>query len=244
MTITTTIRDRARRTAGARSYESAKHVMDAAAAALLIALLAPLAAVIVGGLLIVQGRPVYFRQRRTGLRGETFTMIKFRTMLPDANGTGTASDHLRVTRLGRFLRATSLDELPNLFNVIRGEMSIIGPRPQLALLIEHHSERHHERRHDVRPGITGLAQVNGRNDLDFVDRFEFDLQYVRTCSFRTDAGILLRTIPTVLFRRGASSATACDLAVTDTETAVARLVPAASTTSTASTARSDDRVPA
>ncbi|MBT1624277.1 sugar transferase [Curtobacterium flaccumfaciens pv. oortii] len=197
------------------AYSVVKRAMDLVFAVVLIVVLAPVAGVITLAILVAQGRPVYFRQLRTGLNGNSFRMMKFRTMRPDLDGSGTASDHLRVTRLGRFLRATSLDELPNIFNVLVGEMSIVGPRPMLSQFIEHHSEGHHDRRHDVRPGITGLAQVNGRNDLEYVERFEFDLQYVERFSFWLDSMIVLRTVPSVLLRRGASGWTPCDLAATD-----------------------------
>jgi len=198
-----------------RPYDRPKRILDAVAALVLLVLSAPVWVLVTGALLVVQGRPVFFRQRRTGLHGVTFTMLKFRTMLPDTDGTGTASDHLRVTPLGRFLRATSLDELPNLINVLRGEMSVIGPRPMLAAFIDHHAQAGHELRHAVRPGITGLAQVNGRNDLEYVRRFEYDLEYVRRRSLGLDLVILLRTVPEVLARRGASGAQPCALAATD-----------------------------
>jgi len=199
------------------TYPRIKRAVDVVAAISALVLLSPLMAVITVAVLVSQGRPVLFRQRRTGLHGSTFTMLKFRSMREDRDGTGTASDHLRVTAVGRILRATSLDELPNLVNVVRGEMSIIGPRPMLAAFIEHHSADHHERRHDVRPGITGLAQVSGRNDLEYVERFEYDLEYVRKCSPGLDLVILARTVPAVLLRRGASGSEPCDLAATDRE---------------------------
>jgi lipopolysaccharide/colanic/teichoic acid biosynthesis glycosyltransferase len=198
-----------------RPYDHLKRVLDVLAALSLLVITAPIWAALTIALLVAQGRPVYFRQRRTGQGGTTFSMLKFRTMLPDTDGSGTASDHLRVTPLGAFLRATSLDELPNLVNVLRGEMSMVGPRPMLSMFIAHHAEDGHELRHVVRPGITGLAQVNGRNDLEYVQRFEFDLEYVRRRSFALDAAIVLRTIPQVLARRGASGAQPCELAATD-----------------------------
>lgn len=200
-------------------YDRAKRVLDIASAATLLVLLAPVLGAIAGALLVAQGRPVLFRQRRTGLHGARFSMLKFRSMRPDVDRTGTASDHLRVTRIGRVLRATSLDELPNLVNVIRGEMSIVGPRPMLEQHIAHYSSADHRRRHDVRPGITGLAQVNGRNDLEHVRRFEFDLAYVARRSWMLDLHVLLRTVPTVLLRTGASGATPCPMAATDLDTA-------------------------
>ncbi|MDP9737184.1 MULTISPECIES: sugar transferase [unclassified Curtobacterium] len=196
-------------------YDRTKRVLDVIAALVLLVLSAPVWLLVTIALLLVQGRPVFFRQRRTGLHGTTFSMLKFRTMLPDIDGTGTASDHLRVTPLGAFLRATSLDELPNLLNVLRGEMSIVGPRPMLAMFIEHHARDGHGLRHAVRPGVTGLAQVNGRNDLEYVRRFEYDLEYVRRRSLGLDFVVLLRTVPEVLSRRGASGAEPCALGATD-----------------------------
>ncbi|MCJ1714078.1 sugar transferase [Curtobacterium sp. VKM Ac-2922] len=189
-----------------------KRAADLVGAALLLAIVAPLFALIAGVVLVTQGRPVFFRQRRIGLGGAHFTMLKFRSMRHDVDGAGIASDHMRVTKVGQFLRATSLDELPNLVNVLRGDMSIIGPRPQLEGLIRNHSDDRHLRRHDVRPGISGLAQVNGRNDLDFRSRFEFDVEYVDACSMRLDAAILVRTLPAVLSRRGSSACTAAPAA--------------------------------
>jgi len=208
-----------------RPYDRVKRVLDVIAALVLLLLAAPIWAAVTVALLVAQGRPVFFRQRRTGLGGTPFSMLKFRTMLPDHDGTGTASDHLRVTRIGAFLRATSLDELPNLVNVLRGEMSMVGPRPMLSMFIEHHAEDHHALRHSVRPGITGLAQVNGRNELAYVQRFEFDLQYVDRRSLVVDAWIVCRTVPEVLGRRGASGAEPCALGATDAVRSTQHVVP-------------------
>jgi lipopolysaccharide/colanic/teichoic acid biosynthesis glycosyltransferase len=198
-------------------YDRTKRRLDLVAAVVLLVLLSPVLGAIALVLLVTQGRPILFRQRRTGLHGARFSMLKFRSMRPDVHRTGTASDHLRVTRIGRLLRATSLDELPNLVNVVRGEMSIVGPRPMLEQHIDHYSSADHRMRHDVRPGITGLAQVNGRNDLEHVRRFEFDLAYVYRRSLVLDLHVLIRTIPTVLLRTGASGATPCPIGATDLE---------------------------
>lgn len=139
-------------------------------------------------LLITEGRPVFFRQVRPGFRAKPFTLIKFRTMRP-----GSEPDAERMTRIGRFLRVTSLDELPELFNVLRGEMALVGPRPLLmAYLDEYTPEEMH--RHDVRPGITGLAQINGRTGIPRDEKIRWDLKYIRERSLRLDLSILFRTV--------------------------------------------------
>ena len=132
-------------------------------------------------------------------------MLKFRSMT-DARDAGGAllSDHLRLTRCGRFLRSTSLDELPELWHVLRGEMSLVGPRPLLVEYLDRYSPEQ-ARRHEVRPGITGLAQVRGRNRLDWSDRLQCDVEYVDSVSLRLDLGILLRTVGIVLGRTGVAS---------------------------------------
>lgn len=143
------------------------------------------------------GRPVIFRQIRPGRCGQPFTLVKFRTMVaPDADG-GRSSDAERLTSLGRFLRATSLDELPALYNVLRGDMSIVGPRPLLMEYLPLYSAEQ-ARRHEVKPGITGLAQISGRNTLAWPDRLALDVEYVRRKSLRLDLIILLKTVGQVL----------------------------------------------
>ena len=148
------------------------------------------------------GSPVFFVQTRPGFRGRPFRMVKFRTMTDarDAHG-NQLPDGVRLTRFGRFLRSTSLDELPELWNVLTGDMSLVGPRPLLTEYLDLYSPAQ-RRRHDVRPGITGLAQINGRNALTWDEKFAFDLEYVRSHSLATDAGILLRTLGQVVSRRG------------------------------------------
>ena len=146
------------------------------------------------------GAPVFFTQSRPGRHGQPFTLVKFRTMLmspmPDAE---------RLTPLGAWLRAWSLDELPELLNVLRGNMSLVGPRPLLPQYLPLYSERH-RKRHLVRPGITGLAQASGRNALRWSDKFDLDVEYVERCSFRLDVAILWRTLRSVLRREGISAA--------------------------------------
>ena len=148
------------------------------------------------------GSPVFFRQCRPGLNGEPFYLLKFRTML-DCHGAGDDSrtDAERLTQFGRLLRATSLDELPELWNVLRGEMSLIGPRPLLMEYLPLYSSTQ-QRRHDVRPGITGWAQVNGRNSLSWEERFALDVWYVDNHSFWLDTKIVILTIWQVLKRDG------------------------------------------
>lgn len=150
------------------------------------------------GLCIVQlaihRRPIFFRQERAGLNGKAFTILKFRSM---RNGPG--DDAARLTRWGQFLRSTSLDELPELWNVLKGEMSLVGPRPLPSVYLDRYSPEQ-ARRHDVRPGITGWAQVNGRNGLTWERQFELDLWYVEHRSFLLDIKILALTVLTV-FRR-------------------------------------------
>ncbi|HEY47125.1 MAG: hypothetical protein AMJ88_10390 [Anaerolineae bacterium SM23_ 63] len=150
------------------------------------------------------GAPVLFRQVRPGYRGEPFTIYKFRTMTNSYDKKGELlPDSKRLTRLGQFLRSLSLDELPELINVLRGEMSLVGPRPLLMQYLDLYSQEQ-ARRHDVLPGITGWAQVNGRNVLTWEDKFRFDVWYVDNWSFGLDIKILLRTPLRVLQRKGIS----------------------------------------
>ncbi|HEU4893150.1 MAG TPA: sugar transferase [Vicinamibacterales bacterium] len=150
------------------------------------------------------GSPVLFRQARPGRGGRVFMLVKFRTMADARDERGELlPDALRLTTWGRLLRASSLDELPELWNVIRGDMSLVGPRPLLVSYLDRYTAEQ-SRRHEVRPGITGLAQVNGRNALCWEDRFALDVRYVDTCSFGLDTRILFRTIGNVVARRGIS----------------------------------------
>lgn len=145
------------------------------------------------------GRPVLFRQVRPGLHGAPFTLVKFRSMRE-----GPGSDAERLTPFGRFLRSTSLDELPELWTVLRGDMSLVGPRPLLTEYLDHYSERQ-ARRHEVRPGLTGQAQVEGRNLVDWDERLESDVRYVETWTNVGDLRIIGRTIGAVLRRTGVSA---------------------------------------
>lgn len=148
------------------------------------------------------GSPVIFRQQRLGLGGEPFVLFKFRTMTSEIDGHGLPRpDHVRLTPLGRFLRKTSLDELPELLNVLRGDMSLVGPRPLLPGYFPYFSEQEMAR-FSVRPGITGLAQISGRNDLSWDQRMTADMQYIRHWSFGLDLQILLKTVVKVFSRQG------------------------------------------
>lgn len=177
-----------------------KRALDAIGAALALIGLSPLLIGLAALVAVRLGRPVLFRQDRPGLHGRTFTIVKFRTMLEPAVA-GTVDDADRLTPFGRWLRSTSLDELPSLWNVLVGEMSFVGPRPSLCRYLDLYTPEQH-RRHDVRPGLTGLAQVRGRNALPWPERLRSDLEYVDTRSLALDARILLRTIGVVLRREG------------------------------------------
>ena len=166
----------------------------------------PLGLVIAAMLRLTDGYPVLFRQSRPGLDGRLFTVFKIRTMSNATDATGVLlPDEERLTRLGRLLRALSLDELPQLINVLRGEMSLIGPRPLLPQYLTRYTPRQ-LRRHEVRPGITGWAQVNGRNLVNWTERFELDVWYVENCSLWLDLKILAMTVNRVFQRSGISQA--------------------------------------
>ncbi|PBB06450.1 sugar transferase [Salimicrobium humidisoli] len=154
------------------------------------------------------GKPVLFKQDRPGLNGEIFKMYKFRTMTDAKDVDGELlPDNIRLTSFGQFLRSTSLDELPELFNILKGDMSIIGPRPLLVSYLPLYND-HQKRRHEVRPGLSGLAQVNGRNAISWEDKFNLDVKYVDSVSFVTDWKIIITTIKKVFVKEGISSETA------------------------------------
>ncbi len=195
-----------------------KRAFDVVVAATALVLLSPLILATAIAVHLESPGPVLFKQQRVGRGGKLFDMYKFRTMLPDAKGrqdivVPQVSDFgsyvfdpleggRRYTRIGRLLRSSSVDELLNLWNVLKGDMSIVGPRPEVPELVEQYLPEYH-RRHNVKPGITGLAQVSGRASLTYEQTMAYDLQYVDDHSFVRDLGILARTIPTVLSRRGA-----------------------------------------
>ncbi|RLQ88279.1 sugar transferase [Notoacmeibacter ruber] len=170
----------------------------------LIILLLPMA--ILACLVAVKlGRPIFFRQDRPGMHGRIFQLVKFRTMTDERDSSGELlPDAQRLPPFGRWLRATSLDELPELWNVLKGEMSLVGPRPLLVQYLPLYSERQ-SRRHAVRPGLTGWAQINGRNALSWPEKFELDVWYVENQSFWLDLKILARTVAAVLKSSGISA---------------------------------------
>ena len=182
-----------------------KRAIDIVAALLGLVLLFPLIILISIIVLIVLGRPVFFCQQRPGLSGRPFTLIKFRTMNNKVDNSGDLhNDAERLTRFGRFLRSTSLDELPELWNVLKGEMSLVGPRPLLMEYLPLYSPAQ-ARRHEIKPGITGWAQVNGRNALTWEEKFKLDVWYVDNRSLYLDIKILLLSIVRVFSRDGISA---------------------------------------
>lgn len=152
------------------------------------------------------GSPVLFTQDRPGKDGKIFKLYKFRTMLPPKDGViDPSQDAARLTPFGHKLRSTSLDELPELFNILKGDMAVVGPRPLLVQYLERY-DAHQARRHEVRPGFTGLAQVNGRNSISWEDKFDWDVKYVDHITFLGDWKIIFETIKTVLKKEGISAA--------------------------------------
>jgi len=191
-------------TSDVRPYDFAKRMGDALAASLGLLLLSPVLAVTAILVATKLGRPVIFKQDRPGRGGRIFRLYKFRTMRNIDPAKRLVDDAQRLTSFGRALRASSLDELPTLLNVAKGDMSVVGPRPLLVQYLGRYSARQ-ARRHEVRPGITGLAQVSGRNSLSWPEKFEFDVDYVERRSFELDARILVRTVSSVLKRDGISA---------------------------------------
>jgi lipopolysaccharide/colanic/teichoic acid biosynthesis glycosyltransferase len=191
------------RLAGSRGLRlAAKRGLDVAVAGAAIVALAPLLAWTALAVRVAMGPPILFRQERPGRRGRMFTILKFRTMRPVGPGEAWfGRDADRVTRFGSLLRATSIDELPELWNVLRGDMSLVGPRPLLAEYLPHYTSRE-QRRHEMRPGITGWAAIHGRHTLPFEDRLELDAWYVEHWSLRLDLRILVTTIRQVVGRQG------------------------------------------
>ena len=176
-----------------------KRVIESLAVIVTAPLWVPIAALVAVAILIFNGRPVLFRQERAGKGGRVFTMLKFRTMRA-----GEGTDAERLTRLGRFLRATSLDELPQLLHVLSGKMALVGPRPLPSRYLPRYSPEQ-ARRHEVRPGITGWAQVNGRNALSWEEKFRLDVWYVDNQSLLLDAKIIFLTFAKVFKRSGINS---------------------------------------
>ncbi|WP_371192563.1 sugar transferase [Glaciecola sp. SC05] len=182
-----------------------KRVFDIVAATFTLLALLPILAIVGLTVRLKLGAPIFFKQSRPGLHGKSFQMLKFRSMYDESNAQGQSlPDSKRLGRFGRLLRSTSLDELPGLINVIRGDMSLVGPRPLLVEYLTLYSEEQ-ARRHEVRPGITGWAQVNGRNAISWDDKFKLDVWYVDNWSFSLDLKILYLTVKKVFKREGISA---------------------------------------
>jgi lipopolysaccharide/colanic/teichoic acid biosynthesis glycosyltransferase len=179
-----------------------KRALDITASAVAMVLLSPVLLIIAIMVRLKLGRPVLFKQERPGLHGKPFTLVKFRTMkLVSADPTDGSTDKDRLDPFGAKLRSTSLDEVPELWNILRGDMSLVGPRPLLMHYLSLYSERQ-ARRHEVRPGVTGWAQINGRNTTPWPERLEMDVWYVENRSFWLDLKILALTVPRALRRSG------------------------------------------
>lgn len=187
-----------------RPYDVAKRALDAAASAVGLVALSPVILVTALVVRLNLGSPVLFTQPRPGRGGQVFRLYKFRSMRNIDESRGLVTDEQRLTRFGRILRSTSLDELPSLWNVLHGDMSVVGPRPLLVEYLEQYTPEQ-SRRHEVRPGITGLAQANGRNALSWEEKFRLDVQYVDSRSFAVDAQVLVATVRSVLSREGISA---------------------------------------
>jgi len=184
--------------------EIASRAFDVVVAGLVLLVAWPVLAVVALAIRLTMGAPVLFRQQRAGRNGTTFELVKFRTMRTAEPGDdGPDTDEARLTKLGKLLRATSLDELPTLVNVLRGEMSLVGPRPLPIRYLPRYSADH-ARRHDVRPGITGWAQANGRNALTWDDQLDMDVWYVDNRSVGLDMRIIVATVRSVVRRDGIS----------------------------------------
>ena len=182
-----------------------KRLFDIVASAAGIVAISPILLAAAAGVRLTLGSPVLFRQTRPGMDEEPFTIYTFRTMSDEHGPDGQLlPDEQRLTRIGKLLRSTSIDELPELFNVLKGEMSLVGPRPLLMEYLPRYDE-FQARRHEVRPGITGLAQVSGRNELSWDEKFELDVWYVDNHSLWLDIKILFRTLWKVIRRDGISS---------------------------------------
>lgn len=182
-----------------------KRPQDFCCALLAIIVLSPIMGITALLVRVKLGSPVIFKQERPGLNGKIFTLYKFRTMT-DARGVDgeLLPDEVRLTKFGKLLRSTSLDELPELINMLKGDMSVVGPRPLLALYLKRYNS-HQMRRHEVRPGFTGYAQVHGRNAISWEDKFNLDVKYVDNITFLGDWKIIFQTVRTVLKREGINS---------------------------------------
>jgi lipopolysaccharide/colanic/teichoic acid biosynthesis glycosyltransferase len=188
-----------------------KRPMDFILSLMALIVLSPVLLIIAVLVRMKLGSPVIFRQARPGMNEKIFTLYKFRTMTDakDANG-NLLPDEVRLTRFGKLLRSTSLDELPELINILKGDMSIVGPRPLLVQYLPLYNEKQ-KRRHEVRPGLTGLAQVNGRNAITWEEKFNLDVEYVDNITFLGDWKIIFKTVAKVFAREGISSENAATM---------------------------------
>lgn len=194
-------------------YKYIKRILDIISSLLAIIILSPLLAVTAVLVKTKLGSPVLFKQDRPGKDEKIFTLMKFRTMTDERDENGELlPDEVRLTKFGKFLRSTSIDELPELFNILKGDMSVIGPRPLLVEYIPRYNEHQH-RRHEVRPGLSGWAQVNGRNSISWEEKFDLDVEYVDNYSFAMDVKILFMTVLNVLKKEGISSETSATMEV-------------------------------
>lgn len=179
-----------------------KRPMDFILSLIAIIILSPVFLTVAILVRINLGSPIIFKQQRPGLNEEIFTMFKFRTMTDEKDENGELlPDEVRLTKFGKFLRSTSLDELPELINILKGDMSIVGPRPLAVIYLPYYNEKE-KLRHTVRPGLTGLAQINGRNKINWEERFDYDIKYVKNVDFLMDISIFLKTILKVFRREG------------------------------------------
>ena len=179
-------------------YKYVKRFFDIVSSLLAIIVLSPLLLIVSILVRIKLGSPVLFKQERPGKDEKIFTLMKFRTMTDERDENGELlPDEVRLTKFGKFLRSTSIDELPELFNILKGDMSVIGPRPLLVKYLPYYNEQE-KHRHDVRPGLSGLAQVNGRNNVTWEEKFAWDIKYVENMSLGMDIGILFKTIKNVI----------------------------------------------
>ncbi len=175
-----------------------KRMLDFILSLIALIILSPILLIVAILVRIKLGSPIIFKQQRPGKNGKIFTLYKFRTMTDNKDENGNLlPDSERLTKFGKLLRSTSLDELPELINILKGDMAIVGPRPLLVKYLPYYTEKE-KHRHDVRPGLTGLAQICGRNNLDWNERFEMDLKYVNSVSFKEDLIIIFKTISSVL----------------------------------------------
>lgn len=184
-----------------------KRLMDFILSLIALIVLSPILLIVALLVRTKLGSPVIFKQERPGLNEKIFTLYKFRTMTDAKDEQGNLlPDDIRLTKFGKLLRSTSLDELPELFNILKGDMAIVGPRPLLVRYLPLYNE-HQKHRHDVRPGFTGWAQCNGRNAISWEEKFDLDVYYTKHVSLLLDIKIILKTVKVVLFREGISSET-------------------------------------